>query len=102
MMARMSAYVVANYQVTNPAGYAAYRLAARASILAHGGEILVADFTTEALEGSPHPVTVVIRFPDREAARAWYTSPDYQRIQQLRVENSEGSLGLVDGFALPH
>jgi len=42
-------------------------------------------------------VLVVIAFPDRDAARAWYDSPAYQEILPLRTRNSDGVTLIVDG-----
>jgi uncharacterized protein (DUF1330 family) len=41
---------------------------------------------------------VVIEFPSREAAEAWYHSPEYQAILPHRKANSEGHIAIVDGF----
>lgn len=39
---------------------------------------------------------VVILFPDRARAEAWYRSPGYQAILPLRTENSDSTAFLVD------
>jgi uncharacterized protein (DUF1330 family) len=41
---------------------------------------------------------VVIEFPSRAAAEAWYHGPEYQAILPHRLANSEGHIVLVDGF----
>ncbi len=50
----------------------------------HGGEVLAAGFEGEALEGDPPNSTIVIRFPDAGAARAFLDDPDYQPVKELR------------------
>ncbi len=97
----MSAYVVASYRITNPEPYWAYPPAVLPTLAAHGGEILVADYGSEPIEGQPPSVTVVARFPSKEAARAWYDSPEYQAIVRLRTDNTEGFLLLANGFVMP-
>jgi uncharacterized protein (DUF1330 family) len=92
----MTAYVVANYRITNPEGYSEYPPLASAAISSHGGEILVADRDSEALDGSPGNVTVVVRFASKEAAKAWYESDEYQKIRYLRTDNSVGFLSVCD------
>ena len=94
----MSAYLVANYQITNPEGYNAYPPAVVPTIAAHGGEVVIADYNSEVIEGEPASVTVVVKFASKEAARSWYESDEYQEIIGHRSENSEGSLVFVDGF----
>lgn len=98
----MSAYLVANYDVTHPDAYEAYVEAAVPLIEAHGGEVLVAGPDTEVVEGKPGAVTIVIRFPDMEALRAWYDSPDYQEIIPLRVGSTDRcSLVAAHEFVMP-
>ena len=97
----MAAYVIASYRVTNPESYQAYPPAVLPVLERHNAELLVADFNSEAVEGEPAPVTVVLRFPSKEAARAWYQSPEYQEIAHLRTDNAEGTIVFVDGFAPP-
>ena len=97
----MAGYLIANYKITNPEGYQAYPPAVRPTILAHGGEILVAGPGSVPIEGNPDPVTVVLKFPSMEALRGWYDSPEYQEIVHLRTDNSEGSVVFADEFVMP-
>jgi len=95
---RMSAYVIAEVQVTNPAGYDAYRPLAGASIAQYGGKFLARGGKTELLEGSPEPARiVVIEFADMAAAKRWYDSPEYQEALKIRLANSRGRVLLVEG-----
>lgn len=86
----MSAYLIANFELTNPAGYKSYVAAVLPTLEAHGAEILVADYESEALEGEPGSVMVVIRFRSKEALTEWYESPAYREIIHLRTDNTEG------------
>ena len=97
----MAGYLIANYNITNPEGYQAYITAVGPTILAHQGEILVAGEGSEAVEGEPGAVTVVLKFPSKEALRAWYDSPEYQEIIHLRTDNTEGALVFADEFVMP-
>jgi uncharacterized protein (DUF1330 family) len=96
----VSAYLVYNYTVTNPEEYQAYPPAAMPTLLGHDVEVLVADYESEAKEGSGAPVTVVLRFKSKEAALAWYESPDYQAIMHHRTNNTDGVVVLCDGFVM--
>ena len=40
----------------------------------------------------------MLEFPSREAATAWYESPEYQAIISKRLNATKGFLALVDGF----
>jgi len=92
----MSAYVISSYRITNREPLFAYPGPAVASIRAHGGEVLAADLASEALQGVRPPVTVIIRFADKNAARAWYESSDYQDLAPIRRANTDGTLVLLD------
>ena len=97
----MAGYLIANYQITNEAGYQAYIGSVGPTILVHGGEILVAGPGSEAVEGNPGQVTVVLKFPSKDALRGWYDSPEYQEIIHLRTDNTEGSMVFADEFVMP-
>lgn len=92
----MSAYVISTYVIVNREPFLPYPSAASATIRAHGGEFLSADLSTEVLEGSSRPVTVIIRFADKTAARAWWESDEYQALAPLRRDNTIGEVVLVD------
>jgi len=67
-----------------------------------GGEFIVHGGELEAKEGQWDGSLVIIRFPDRESALAWYESADYQRILPLRLNNSDSIAALVEGVAPGH
>ena len=96
----MSGYLITSYKITNPEAYTAYTAAVGPTIIAHGGEILVAGPGSEAIEGNPEPVTVVLKFPSMEALRGWYDSPEYQAIIHHRLDNTEGSMVFADAFKM--
>jgi uncharacterized protein (DUF1330 family) len=98
----MAAYIVTTFRITDPERFQQYPPVAIQTIADHGGELLAADFETEAVEGQPQPVTAVLRFDSKEAARRWYESAEYQAIRPLRAESAEGTvMRLVDGFVMP-
>lgn len=67
-----------------------------------GGEFIIHGGELEAKEGQWDGSLVIIRFPDRESAVAWYESADYQRILPLRLNNSDSIAALVEGVAPGH
>ena len=97
----MPDYIVANFRVTNPEAFQAYPAAAMPTLSAHGAEVLAVDLSSEVIEGQPAPVTVILRFDSKEAARAWYHSAEYQQALPLRTDNSEGTMVLLDGAVPP-
>jgi uncharacterized protein (DUF1330 family) len=67
-----------------------------ATLVPFGGRLVVHGGAHETLEGSwPHDL-VVVGFPDRARARAWYGSPAYQAILELRTAHAECDVILID------
>ena len=94
----MSAYVIADIEITNPEGYATYRPMAAESVTRHGGRFIARGGAVEALDGGWTPKRVVIiEFPSMEAARTFYHSDDYQAALKVRLANSTGRVIIVDG-----
>ena len=94
----MSAYVVAEIEITNPVGYRDYTTTVPATIAKYGGRFLVRGGTAEVLEGDwPERRRVIIEFPSLDAAKRWWNSPDYQKPKAMRRANSNGRLLLLDG-----
>ena len=63
-------------------------------------EIVIVDQNIEVIEGdSGHTRTVALKFKDRDEAKRWYNSPEYQAILGLRMESIEDAHAvLCDGF----
>ena len=95
----MAAYVIANVEVTDAAAYERYRKDVLATIEKYGGRFLVRGGAVEALEGDfiPHRI-VVLEFPSRERAKAWWDSTEYRPLRTLRQSASRGDLFVVDGL----
>ena len=96
----MTAYVIADIQVTDTAAYEPYRPLAAASIARFGGRFIVRGGKVDLLEGEPEPERiVVIEFPDADTARRWYRSEEYQSALKIRQSASQGRIFLVEGAA---
>lgn len=94
----MAAYMVFNYRITDQDAYKPYIGKVGETLQAHGAEVLVADFESEAIEGDPGHVTVILKFASKDAARGWFDSPEYQAIIGLRTDNSTG-IGILANAA---
>ena len=87
----MAAYFIAQYTVNNPDLYAEYSAGAGPTLAKHGAELVAFDVAAESVEGaSPGPQTVIIKFEDTAAAKAWYNSEEYQAVVGKRLEATEG------------
>lgn len=94
----MSAYLFVNLEITDPTGFDAYRKAVLATIAAHGGRYLTRGGVTEVLEGDWKPNRVVIlEFPDVARLKAWYDSPEYRPLIELRKRSATSDVVILDG-----
>lgn len=94
----MTAYLIADVDVSDPDVYAEYRRQVLPLVSRHGGRFIVRGGVHETLEGEWQPKRlVVIEFPDMAALKAWYGSPEYTRLIALRQGASRGSLVAVEG-----
>jgi uncharacterized protein (DUF1330 family) len=96
----MPAYVIASVtDAWDSEKLAEYRRRNTDVVAAHGGRFLVRGGEHETLEGNWTPVRlVVMEFPDRDAARAWYESDDYAPLRELRRQASDTEIVLVEGY----
>ena len=49
------------------------------------------------VEGPSHEGMVILSFPTREAALAWYDGDEYRRVRQLRFQGAEYQVTIVPG-----
>ena len=94
----MSAYVIGDIEVTDPAVYEDYRKQVAATVQKYGGRFVVRGGKVEALEGGWSPKRLVmLEFPSMEQAQKWYRSSEYAPLIALRQRASRGKLVLVEG-----
>ena len=95
----MPAYVIVNARVTDPVLLDRYAKAAGPTTVKYPCKVLVATNDAEVIEGEPvGPRVVVLEFPSREAALAWYNSEEYQAVIGMRHDSTEGFLLVADGL----
>jgi uncharacterized protein (DUF1330 family) len=93
-----SAYILANVTVTNPAQYEDYRKFSSLAMQAHNAEVCVRGGAVSMLEGDWKPERVVLlKFPTRDAAQAFYDSPEYGRARQAREGAAIMRMVLIEG-----
>jgi uncharacterized protein (DUF1330 family) len=94
----MAAYVFAEIEITDPAGYRAYTEVVPATVAKYGGRFLVRGSLAHVLEGEwPERRRVVLEFPSKEAALQWWNSPEYEKPMAMRRASSKGRLVLLEG-----
>jgi uncharacterized protein (DUF1330 family) len=94
------AYVIVQIEVHDWAGYQRYGSAPHLEIFdKFSGKLVAADDDVEVVEGSwPFTRTVVIEFPSKALARAWYESDDYQAVVGLRHGSATSNLVIAGGY----
>ena len=98
----MAVYVTVSYDIVDPEGYESYVPGVLPLLEKHGGEVVVADFEARTLEGPERSVEVVLRFPSKDAAMAWYNDPEYEPFKQLRFDTcAENRLVIAREFLAP-
>jgi uncharacterized protein (DUF1330 family) len=96
----MTAYVIGEIEVTDPAAYEEYRKQVAAVNAKYSGKFLVRGGKAEVLEGGGAVKRmVVVEFPSYEQALKWYRSAEYGPLIKLRQKASRGRLVLVEGAA---
>lgn len=85
--------------VTDTEQYDKYKPLSAASISAAGGRLIVRGGECEVLEGQAPPSrTVVIEFPDRQAAVDWYNGAAYVEARKVREGAADANMYVVDGY----
>jgi uncharacterized protein (DUF1330 family) len=94
----MAAYVVVHVKIKDPEKLSAYSMAAGPTTAVHGGEFIMRAPIVETLTGPDgYDRFVLIKFPDIDAARAWYNDPDYQALIANRDEGADMLFTLSEG-----
>lgn len=93
----MAAHVIIYATVKDPDKLATYAKGAGPTLAAHGGEFIMAAPVLETLTGQgKFDKYVQIKFPDADAARAWYNSDEYQALIPDRDEGADMLFTLVE------
>jgi uncharacterized protein (DUF1330 family) len=95
----MSAFVIVDIEVTDPAGYEEYKKLAPAAVALYGGKYVARGGKNETLEGDWQPNRLVIlEFPSAEQAKAWVNSPEYAPARAMRHKYAKSKMVIVEGI----
>ncbi|UCH52856.1 MAG: DUF1330 domain-containing protein [Pseudomonadota bacterium] len=93
----MTALIIVDVRVTNPAKFDEYRKLVPATLEPYGGRFLARGGRVATLEGGWDPKRiVVIEFPSMERARAWWASEEYKVPKQMRMASAETRMIVVE------
>ena len=94
----MPAYVIVETDVHDPEQYERYKAASPGAVASGGGRFVARGGELAVLEGDWHPSRIVIlEFPDLEAAKRWYASPEYEEAKALRAGAANLRMVAVQG-----
>ncbi|MEL0082344.1 MAG: DUF1330 domain-containing protein [Gammaproteobacteria bacterium] len=94
----MSAYLIYRATVHDAEAYAGYMALTPGIIAQFGGRFLVRGGRSETLEGENEGRrTIIVEFPDFEAARRFYDSPIYAEARAIREDVASVQIVITDG-----
>ena len=96
----MPAYIIVETDIHDAEQYELYKQAAPAAVSAGGGRFIARGGELAVLEGEWQPKRLVLlEFPDLEAAKRFYDSPEYQEAKRLREAAASFNMVAVQGLA---
>ena len=94
----MSAYLIAEVEVTDPAVFEQYRAGVSATIAAYGGKYLVRGGALDVLEGTWQPKRVILlQFDSMARLNEWYGSKEYAPLLALRKKCATTNVVAIEG-----
>lgn len=94
----MSVYIVSRVNLTDEAAMTSYFAAAPATVEQYGGKYLARTNDLTTLEGDEEiDRMVILEFPTKEAAEAWYHSEEYKPLRDQRWAASDAKIIMLPG-----
>ena len=94
----MSSYFIALINIHDEARYQDYLAGFDEVFENYEGQVVSVEDNPRVLEGEwPAGRTVLIKFPNDQALRNWYESPEYQRLARCRQEASVARIAIISG-----
>ncbi|MDV5170710.1 DUF1330 domain-containing protein [Photobacterium rosenbergii] len=94
----MSTYIVFTRESTqDQEALVTYMDLVASTLEGHSVKVLSSYGALETLEGEEPEGAVIVEFPTKAAARAWYYSPAYQQVVQYRFKGAKYRAIMIDG-----
>lgn len=94
----MAAYFICTMIVDDPETYRKYTALTPATVARYGGKFLTRGDDVLTVEGPAfNERMVILEFPDRATALAWYEDADYKSAAAFRRASSSGRMILQEG-----
>ena len=95
----MSTYLIAEVNPKNPEAYSEYLSKVPKIVSKYNGKYLVRGGKISHHEGNWKPKRMVlVKFPNREKAMAFYDSKEYRKFKLIRNKVADSNLIFVDGI----
>jgi uncharacterized protein (DUF1330 family) len=95
----MPAYLIANIEITDPAGFETYRERVPAVVAQFGGRYLIRGNPPTVAEGKLFFTRLtVLEFPSMEALQNFYNSPEYAPLLAIRTACSKSDVVFMPGM----
>ena len=93
----MPAFVIVEVDIIDNEKYDAYKALTPATVSAFGGKFILRGNPVTVLEGEwNHERLVMLEFPTKENAKAWYNSEGYQHAKSVRVGAAKANFLLIE------
>ena len=94
----MSAYVIVEIDIADPAGYEEYKKLAGATVEKYGGKYIVRGGAVETLEGNWKPKRIVVlQFGSMQRAKDWLNCEEYREPRKMRHCTAKTKMIVVEG-----
>jgi len=102
----MSVFFVITYNIENQEEYVKYNPGSNhitAQIAAkYGGEFLSVGENSFQIHGEEQDMKVIIKFPSKEDAKAWYEDEEYVKVKELRLSSTKDiNAFIIDELIIP-
>jgi uncharacterized protein (DUF1330 family) len=94
---KMRSIIVNELTVTDPVRYKVYQDQVPATLALFDGQYVSRGAPEPILGDVPSPRIVVLEFPSRERALAWFHSSEFQKILAIRNEASTSRVYFLEG-----
>jgi len=94
----MSAYVIVEIDIVDPAGYEEYKKLAGPTVDKYGGKYIVRGGKADVLEGDWQPKRIVVlQFDSMQRAKDWLHCEEYREPRKMRHRTARTNMILVEG-----
>ena len=93
----MSAYVIVEIDIVDPAGYEEYKKLAGATVEKYGGKYVIRGGAVETLEGNWKPNRIVVlQFDSMQRAKEWLNCEEYREPRKMRHRTAKTKMIVVE------